>query len=160
MAVAVRSARGRRLAAATLPLLRLLSASLLVIGQGVGPLVHERLKQVWGPLLPGLTFTGLIAHVVSSPASVASRALTSRPLHFFQKYSYGLYVFHHLLFPVWLALLEYLYQITGVYRVAAIGMVLMAGGISIGLSMLSWACFERPLLDQKRRFEYSKPTTP
>jgi peptidoglycan/LPS O-acetylase OafA/YrhL len=104
-------------------------------------------------LLTGIMFACLIARVRGG-VSIERAIFESRFLCFFGKYSYGLYVFHALFFPVWVSLVKYLDYVTGIYRLAALLMFCIATLVSIALSLLSWSLFERPILSLKRYFEY------
>ncbi len=139
------------------PVCGVLAGTLYLAILGTGSRGPGWVKPVFGPLLLGACFTGLIAHIVTAPGSRVTRALSTRSLRFFGTYSYGLYAYHHFLFPLWLWLMAYLYAMTGVYRVAVFGTMLMAFGSSVALAMLSWAVFESPILSLKRYFEYSRP---
>ncbi len=86
-----------------------------------------------------------------------SAFLGSAPMRFFGKYSYGLYVYHHLLKPVWYAWFWHGWiqpQLgTGVWAVACY--VAVAGSASVLLAMASWALLESPCLRLKRFFTYT-----
>jgi peptidoglycan/LPS O-acetylase OafA/YrhL len=116
-------------------------------------------RQVFESLTLGLTFAGLVAYIVAQPTPNVLRGLCeSRFLRFFGKYSYGLYIFHHLLFPEWLAILNGTHRATGIYRLAVAVMFVVATTTSIGLSMASWRYFESPLLELKKYFVYKAPS--
>jgi peptidoglycan/LPS O-acetylase OafA/YrhL len=89
--------------------------------------------------------------------SLTARALASRPLRFLGRYSYGLYVFHHLLV---FGLAGHLLNVARMPRLAGSqipGQLLflaVATGASIAAALLSWHCLEQPFLRLKRLFPY------
>ncbi|MCF7732414.1 MAG: acyltransferase [Akkermansiaceae bacterium] len=89
-----------------------------------------------------------------------SGLLSTPPMRFLGKYSYGLYVYHHLLMPVWVSYLwvGWITPQLGTGPLAVAVYMLAAGAASIALAMLSWALLENPCLKLKRFFSYQKTT--
>jgi peptidoglycan/LPS O-acetylase OafA/YrhL len=85
---------------------------------------------------------------------IIGRVLSWAPLVYFGKISYGLYVFHLLSVPL-------VPRVAGLIRVPSsvetnLAFRLIAQTIlTIGLAMVSWHAFEKPLNDLKRYFPYS-----
>jgi peptidoglycan/LPS O-acetylase OafA/YrhL len=155
--VVMRGARGGRVLAVAAPWLGLASLGVFVAMKAADLPQSAWVEKVFGSTLLGVGFAGLIVYLVTRRQGVCNRLFESKTLRFFGKYSYGLYVFHHLLFPVWLKLFNVLQERIGVYRVAALAMIGIAAATSIGLSLISWRFFERPLLNLKRHFQYTNP---
>jgi len=92
------------------------------------------------------------------------RLFESRPLRVLGKYSYGLYVLHVPLQPLYLRLfpparlgaLGAGLGHTGSRLVGLLGFTALAAGVTLGLAMLSFHLFERPFLRLKRFFEYGE----
>ena len=105
-------------------------------------------------VLVPLCFGFGLVHALRLNGNPWGRLLASAPLRFLGKYSYGLYVYHHLLRPVWYACFWHGWikpQLgTGLWAVGCY--VLLAGTASIALAMLSWAVVESPCLKLKRFF--------
>ena len=109
-------------------------------------------------LLAGLFSAIMFFAVTAMPGSRSGRLLSSRPLRFFGKYSYALYVFHQpvslvmtaLGLPLALAQLGAPEFITHVAYAAA------ATAVSIGISLLSWHLYEKQFL--KLRDRMSRPS--
>ena len=109
---------------------------------------------VFAPILLGLTFAALLSLILQAhPESRWRTSFETKFLGFFGKYSYGLYVFHFLFFPVWLSIHRKILAATGVYRLAVLGSATTAIVTAIGISMLSWRFMEQPLLKYKGYFE-------
>ncbi len=99
--------------------------------------------------------------VTATPGSWLERIFTSRPLALLGRYSYGLYVFHHIVIG----------DIRrSSFRVANYGdvlgsqlpmqflYILVSGAIIVAISVASWHLFEAPILRLKSRFRHS-PTS-
>jgi peptidoglycan/LPS O-acetylase OafA/YrhL len=100
---------------------------------------------------------GIVALALNAPPTAAtSRILSARTLGFFGKYSYGLYVFHFLLYPTFqrayaaIPLPAKLHA--GNLGLAALG--LFSTAASIVIAWLSYNLYEKQLLKLKRRFRY------
>ena len=121
------------------------------------PSVPSWFDPILGRFLAGVAFTGLVSLIVFNPIGRVAVFFENPSLRFFGKYSYGLYVFHGLLFSLFQSILIYINETTGIYRLAVLGMFLAGFGVSTALSWLSWHFFERPILDLKRHFSYEQP---
>jgi peptidoglycan/LPS O-acetylase OafA/YrhL len=98
-----------------------------------------------------LTFVSLLTHTVSS----GNRVLRAGPLRFAGKVSYGLYIFHPVVFSIfWLTPA---YSAVAHWRYA--NLARMAGQVllPIPFAALSWYLFEQPILKLKRWFEADSP---
>jgi peptidoglycan/LPS O-acetylase OafA/YrhL len=118
----------------------------------------NRLMQTFGYSLLAILFgAAIVLAIAAPPTSLRRRLLESGFLAFFGKYSYGLYVFHGLLWPIlidgalsidpWTAGLH-----SYLARILLRG--LAASAISVGIAYASWHLFERPFLKLKRHFDY------
>lgn len=79
----------------------------------------------------------------------------SRVLRFFGKYSYGLYVYHHLLVTTFRRTLpvETLAEWFGSAMAGRIAAMVVYGAVSVAVAFASWHVFEKPFLTFKRFFE-------
>ncbi len=117
-----------------------------------------------GFTLPYLAFVGyttfavlfglLVYEAVRGESGVIRFLLDNRPLKFFGKISYGLYVWH---WPVYLLLFDpfknfLIRQQSVSFRMAELGSAVTATGAAIALSLLSYYFFEKPFLKLKNRF--------
>ena len=97
----------------------------------------------------------VVVAVEGSPWPRLARALQSPTLRFFGRYSYGLYVFHHLLvFPLaeQLRLLERVPRLAGSQLPGQLLFTLVATGVSVSAALLSWHALEYPFLRLKHLF--------
>jgi peptidoglycan/LPS O-acetylase OafA/YrhL len=92
--------------------------------------------------------------VTSAEDGVLGRICCSRLLRFFGRYSYGLYVFHHpiVIFTRRLFTAPDLPTVFGSQLSGLAIYVLLAGGASLAVAMLSWHLYEAPFLRLKERF--------
>ncbi len=102
----------------------------------------------WVYLALALTFGSLVSHAVAR----RNRVLASPPLRYLGRISYGVYIWHPLVFT--------LYYATPLYRVpAAYGLnkgvfhMVLQWALTIGAAALSWRFIEQPILKLKRFFE-------
>jgi peptidoglycan/LPS O-acetylase OafA/YrhL len=123
----------------------------------------------WTSLGPGfsalaLGATGLMVFAVSPEGNVFSRLLEGRVLRAFGKYSYGLYVLHvplqplylHLFPPMAIGALARGLGHTGSRVVGLLGFAALGLALTMMLAALSFHFFEQPFLRLKRFFEYSE----
>lgn len=107
-----------------------------------------------------LFFGGLLIFALFIPADKgAGKMFSSKPLRFFGKYSYALYVFHHLVsiyLPKYGFSVESIPAIKGSQLPGYIGFCLVATMLSIGLAVASWHLWELRFLKLKRHFEYDQ----
>ncbi len=96
-------------------------------------------------LVAGL-FASMLGYLLHS--RYLQRLMSARALCFFGTYSYGLYVFHWLLFPTFQGSLNPEGSLGGALRVSAVVL-----SISICASVASYHVYERPFLRLKRLFE-------
>jgi peptidoglycan/LPS O-acetylase OafA/YrhL len=149
-AARVARARGRLVAGFALVLAVALPylAWILLFRGGTRALAPWPLLRSLTMLTINLAFVSLVGLVVLNVGSPLLRPLRLRPLSYLGQISYGLYLYH---VPI-LILLEYAAEASG----ARIGTPLLLLGLALtfGVSALSWAYVERPILALKDRFEY------
>ena len=96
-------------------------------------------------------YAGALGWVLCSPTSPLCRALEVRPLRFVGRVSYGLYVWHPLVFTTVFKLLHYRRP----WLEASVSFALV-----FATACLSWYAFERPFLRLKDRFAPEPHLTP
>jgi peptidoglycan/LPS O-acetylase OafA/YrhL len=101
-------------------------------------------------LIP-IVFGGLLLRCLV-PGSPAARFFSLRPLRFLGRYSYGIYVYHFLFYPLLLDGFRWLQAHLHSRVVAASVFVLLWAAGSVAVSVLSFKYFEAPFLRLKARF--------
>jgi peptidoglycan/LPS O-acetylase OafA/YrhL len=133
---------------------------------------HQPAWTLWGPRgqimgysIVALSFAATIAwSVTSRPGSFLNRFFGNRPLRFFGRYSYAIYVIH---LPVDTAARAWGLHVKPIAeKIGAVTPVLLvysvlAGAVTVGLALLSWNLLEERFLALKRHFVPlgSKPRT-
>ncbi|WP_240359121.1 acyltransferase family protein [Pyxidicoccus trucidator] len=98
-------------------------------------------------------FASLLGWVLTGRVRVLDAVLQWRPLRFMGQVSYGLYLFHALVFPVGAHYSRPLFQRLIPSSVVATALALLFEyAVLLALTVVSWRCFERPLLRLKDRF--------
>jgi peptidoglycan/LPS O-acetylase OafA/YrhL len=123
---------------------------------------HQPAWTLWGPRgqilgysIVALTFAATIAWTVTSPRLFLKRFFGSRPLRFFGRYSYAIYVIH---LPVDTAARAWGLHVKSIAeKIGAVTPVLLiysalAGAVTVGLALLSWNLLEKRFLALKRHF--------
>jgi peptidoglycan/LPS O-acetylase OafA/YrhL len=99
----------------------------------------------------------LVGAVEGDRRSLGVRMLASRPLRFLGRYSYGLYIFHHLLvfgLAERLRPLKRIPLVSGSQIPGQLFFLVVATGVSLAVAVLSWRYWEEPFLRLKRHFPY------
>jgi len=137
-------------------------ALVLLLATNGAMIPEQRVVHTVGLTLVAVFSAGLlIVALESGEDSVASRMLQSSWLRFLGRYSYGLYVFHHLLV---FQLTDHVLNVARLPRWAGSQLpgqllyVVAATAASVAMALVSWHCWEQPFLRLKRRFPYSHPT--
>jgi peptidoglycan/LPS O-acetylase OafA/YrhL len=118
---------------------------------------HDPVVQTLGFTLLACLFASLVGVAVSSPGpSLPQRLLGTPLLVVFGRYSYGLYVFHHLLLflkpkGVSSAVLP---AVLGSDLPARVAFATVGIALTLGLAMVSWHAYEKQFLKLKRFFPY------
>ena len=86
------------------------------------------------------------------PGSWFYRKLCYRPLRLLGQRSYGFYIFHYLLLPIYVRYLPYL--ILPFTKHLTVGVIVLPFLCTVGLSFLSFRYFEAPFLRLKSRFAH------
>jgi peptidoglycan/LPS O-acetylase OafA/YrhL len=94
----------------------------------------------------------LILAILARPLTLWHRVITSRPLRFLGKYSYGIYVLHTLtIYPV-VAISK---PVAGLsYSASMLVRLILGSASSVGLALLSWNLLEKHFLKLKEKFDY------
>jgi peptidoglycan/LPS O-acetylase OafA/YrhL len=100
----------------------------------------------------------LFTAVIAPDSSVWSRFWSSKALRMVGKYSYGLYVLHAALIPLFnrafpVPKLESVFHL---HSLAIAVYILLCSGVSLGAAWLSWHCYEKHFLKFKGFFEYRR----
>ncbi|MES2474208.1 MAG: acyltransferase [Verrucomicrobiota bacterium] len=111
-------------------------------------------------LLVGASVVALAAAGKQGP--LRSAFFESSMLRWLGTYSYGIYVYHHALKPVWMHFLwdGWITPRFGDGLLATLLYTAAATAASLGLAWLSWKCFEAPILSLKSRFGYQSAKPP
>lgn len=108
----------------------------------------------YGYSIVAIACTSLIAMSLR-PASFTARAMRAKSLRFFGKYSYGIYVYHQMVFALvaWLirGYLQSHIHSKALYHIAEMVCVLL---ITMPLAVFSYHFYEKPFLKLKRYFNY------
>lgn len=139
----------RRLGTTVLPASLVMAVALELVGAIVefGGYLHQALFDT----AIGLVFCWLVAASASGFPGVIGRLLTARPLLYCGRIAYGIYIYHVLLLPVVVFLLEPL----ALGPIASGWAILLAGTtLTIAVASLSWYAFERPINELRRHFPY------
>lgn len=99
----------------------------------------------FGPLALGVATAALVLTLWQRPRWLAARFLGLRPFAYFGQISYGLYLFH----PNCLGFTEQYFRKYGLPNTFA-GL-----SVTLGVAMLSWHAFEKPINALKNRFGYA-----
>jgi peptidoglycan/LPS O-acetylase OafA/YrhL len=151
--------KGSGLAALRAPALWIVPISALLWMAMLPSTLGKHWNQSQGLLYTGVALCsgGIITLALNAPPGTAlSRILSSKLLGFFGKYSYGLYVFHFLLYPAFagayaaLPLPARLH--TGNLGLAGLGLFSTAAAVAI--AWLSYNAYEKQFLKLKGRFRY------
>jgi peptidoglycan/LPS O-acetylase OafA/YrhL len=157
------AATGGRLARGV-PLARLLAVvclavligSMIATGNTFWP---GRFMQTAGYSLLAILFGAVVVLAIAAPeSSLGRRLLESRILTFFGTYSYGLYVLHALLWPLFdrgALSVESLSARLHSYLLGVVAHASVAAAASIAAAILSWHLYESRFLKLKRYFNYS-----
>jgi peptidoglycan/LPS O-acetylase OafA/YrhL len=141
-----------------LPAAALLLAPILVASEAL-PQLHRFVAPEWEATLQptgwAIVGAGLIA--ASERVQPVAQLLQARWLRFLGRYSYGLYVYHHLLRQLFerVVPLPAAAATLGSETLAALAFLAAGTSLSIGVSLLSFHQFEARFLNLKRRFEYA-----
>jgi len=100
----------------------------------------------FGSLSLGIATSALVLTLWQEPGRWFSRVLAFRPFAYFGQISYGLYLFHPNCLG-WSSKYFGNYNLTNTF----IGLA-----ITLGVAMLSWHIFERPINNLKNRFGYAE----
>jgi peptidoglycan/LPS O-acetylase OafA/YrhL len=133
------------------------SLTALFLVEGVLDAEATAVQTIGFTLTAALSAALLVVAVEGDRRSLPVRMLASRPLRFLGRYSYGLYVFHHLLvfgLAGHLLLLERTPRLAGSQLPGQLLFLVVATSASIGVALLSWYCYEQPFLRLKRFFPY------
>jgi peptidoglycan/LPS O-acetylase OafA/YrhL len=103
-----------------------------------------------------LVFAAVLILAISNPGGWLARTCECRFLRFFGTYSYGLYVYHEALEPLfdrWLPRQEW---VAALHSTTAAGLAIMVikSLLAVSIAVVSWNLFEKPILRLKRYFEY------
>jgi peptidoglycan/LPS O-acetylase OafA/YrhL len=100
---------------------------------------------------------GLICLALNAPPTTAmARFFSARTLRFFGKYSYGLYVFHFLLYPTFARAYGAIPLPAKLHagNAGLVGLGLFSTVASVAIAWLSYNLYEKQLLKLKGRFRY------
>lgn len=87
---------------------------------------------------------------------------SSATLRWLGKYSYGIYVYHHALKPVWIRFIweGWITPWLGSGWAGTLCYTAVATAASLILAWISWKIFEAPILSLKKRFDYKSRSSP
>jgi peptidoglycan/LPS O-acetylase OafA/YrhL len=100
----------------------------------------------------------LVLAVSSTPKQLFGWVFTLPFMRFFGKYSYGLYIFHELLAPLFngpLGIRSLDARLGLGWHLSLLLHILLSGLIAVGVALLSWHLMEKHMLKLKRYFEHA-----
>ncbi len=141
-----------------LPIMAVWAGVLLLLERSVAPGLSFAEPSL--VLLLGGASVGMAA--AGTGGRICRQFFESATLRWLGKYSYGIYVYHHALKPVWVRLFwdGRLEGVAGGGWLATGCYMILATTVSLLLAWLSWKFFEMPILSLKSRFAYRPAATP
>jgi peptidoglycan/LPS O-acetylase OafA/YrhL len=123
----------------------------LISTKAIFGLIEGRLDVLRYTLCAWTAGTLVMLAVAASPTTLIGRTIGCRLLRFFGKYSYGLYVFHWLLLPMYKRFCppEQLISRFGSPLLGQLAFIVVATGSSVVVAMLSWHLYEKHFLGLK-----------
>lgn len=111
------------------------------------------------PTLALLGSCGLVALAIHNQNNLSKRIFESAILRWLGKYSYGIYVYHHALAPIWKKFFwqSWIQPAISDPVTATICYVIAATSASLFLAWVSWHLLEAPCLSYKNRF-FQRPS--
>jgi peptidoglycan/LPS O-acetylase OafA/YrhL len=103
-------------------------------------------------MMMNVAYAGLTGMVVLGAGGRNLAALRLTPLCFLGQISYGLYLYHHIVFTA--------VDRLGVAWWGRLGSDFLKLAVSFGLAIVSWYFVEKPILALKDRFAYARGSTP
>jgi len=100
-------------------------------------------------------FAAVLAHAIEARPRILRRVLSIGFLRFFGKYSYGIYVWHGLMLPLFPMLLPVTWfeDLVGNRLAGVLVFTVVATGFSVIAALVSWTFVESPFLSLKSRFK-------
>jgi peptidoglycan/LPS O-acetylase OafA/YrhL len=135
--------------------LSFLGLSLLALQRGGFDYHSPAMTAFVYPLL-AVFFTCILLRTIQS-GTFFSRLGRTRILRFFGKYSYGMYIYHVLFFPIVSRLLPPLQRLLHSRAWGGVAYVLVVLGLTCIVSVLSYQLYEKHWLRLKSHFSYTKP---
>lgn len=132
--------------------------------RGTTPLarITQYFSATVGYTVLAVCFAAVLVRAIAQPQGWLARGCDTAFLKFFGKYSYGIYVYHNALDPLFDLCLPRDALIAALHSTTAAGLAIMASkcALAIGAAVLSWHLFEKPILRLNRYFEYREPAVP
>jgi peptidoglycan/LPS O-acetylase OafA/YrhL len=116
---------------------------------------HHAFMKLAGFSIAAAMFAGLLILVVANPNGKIAKILAIKPLCFYGKYSYGLYVLHGAMMPAFLFLIPvepWIAAFSGWTSTAVFSLTAIKIAASTALALLSWHFYEKQFLKLKDQF--------
>jgi peptidoglycan/LPS O-acetylase OafA/YrhL len=105
------------------------------------------------PTILALFYVWLVSRAAEGFRGTLGKILELKPLVFVGKLSYGLYVIHYFMIPLFGKIFEY-FNVTDTIPLSVA--ILLKTLATFAIAIPSWFWFEKPINDLKHRFGYEK----
>jgi peptidoglycan/LPS O-acetylase OafA/YrhL len=130
-----------------------ISVALAMLGAYLFIFLQSAFSGIVDDLLLAIVFACIIHKASVGFGGPVGFLLETRPLLHCGKISYGIYLYHNFVPPCAWAFCKHFHLR---YPQHPVGRLALFGGVTIAVATLSWAAFEQPVNNLKRRFRYSR----